>query len=128
MGCLGTKPRTTWELAKEFLASVFEDEEADVSDRLEATALTRKFEARKVMPQTIHLTRREETDRREAWRVYEIRRRKMDLVIATRQMPPKGWDSDLRSPDYLPPPGNDWPPGTAERSGRLKLVYDKDRG
>jgi excisionase family DNA binding protein len=39
----------------------------------------------------------------------------------------KGWDSDLRSPDYLPPPGSDWPPGR-EQSGRLKLVYDRDRG
>jgi hypothetical protein len=83
-GLLGYEaPHDVVELAKEFLASVFEDDEADVSDRLEATALTRKFEARKVMPQTVHITRREEVDRKEAWRAYEIRRRKMDLVIAT---------------------------------------------
>jgi hypothetical protein len=51
---------------------VFEDQEADVSDRLDALALTRKFEAKKIAPQTVHLTRCEEADRKEAWREYEI--------------------------------------------------------
>jgi hypothetical protein len=54
---------------------------------------------------------------------HEIRRRRMDLIKATHQIPPKGWADDLRSPDYLPPPGSDWPPGTG-----LRLVHgDKDR-
>jgi hypothetical protein len=114
--------------AREYLASVFEDREGEkIDDRMNALEITRKFEAKKIAPQTVHLTRRDEADRREAWRAYEILRRKIDLVKATRQMPPKGWDSDLRSPDYLPPPGNDWPPGR-EQSGRLRLVYDRDRG
>jgi hypothetical protein len=115
--------------AREYLATVFEDKDNEnIADRMDALEISRKFEAKKIAPQTVHLTRRDEADRREAWRQYEILRRKIDLVKATRQMPPKGWDSDLRSPDYLPPPGDQWPPGSGERSGRLKLVYDKDRG
>jgi hypothetical protein len=114
--------------AREYLAQVFEDKEnEEIGDRMDALEISRKFEAKKIAPQTVHLTRRGEADRREAWREYEIRRRKIDLVIATHQMPPKGWDSDLRSPDYLPPPGDHWPPGSEERSGRLKVVYDRDR-
>src|SRR6516225_1967131 len=113
--------------AREYLATVFEDREnVDIADRMEAAQITRKFEAKKIAPQTVHMTRRDEADRREAWREYEIRRRKMDLVKATRQQPPPGWADDLRSPDYLPPPGNDWPPGR-EQSGRLRLVYDREK-
>ena len=99
--------------AKEYLASVFENREGEkLDDRMEAAQITRKFEAKKIMPQTIHLTRRQESDRKEAWREYERGRLKMDIVLATNNHPPKGWDDHLRSPDYLPPPGNDWPPGT----------------
>ena len=94
---------------------------------MEALQISRKFEARKIAPQTVHLTRREEADRKEAWREYGIGRRKMDLIKATHQHPPPGWADDLRSPDYLPPPGSDWPPGTAERRARLKIVYDRDK-
>jgi hypothetical protein len=115
------------QLAKEFLAAVFEDEEADVSDRLDATALTRKFEAAKVMPQTVHLTRRDEIDRKEAWRKHEIEQRRWRLIMATHQIPPRGYADDLKSPDYLPPPGDHWPPGSDRSSGRLKLVYDRER-
>ena len=113
--------------AREFLTSVFENKEEAIGDRMDALQISRKFEARKIAPQTVHLTRREETDRKEAWRKHEIGERRWRLILATHQIPPKGWDSDLRSPDYLPPPGNDWPPGTAERSGRLKVVYDRDK-
>ena len=127
-GLLGYEaPTDVVELAKEFLASVFEDQDADVSDRLDALALTRKFEAKRIMPQTLHVTRREETDRREAWREYEISQRQIKLVLATMDHPPKGWDDDLRSPDYLPPPGDDWPPTGRRSDGRLILFPDKDR-
>ena len=117
------------ELAKEFLASVFEDQEADVSDRLDATALTRKFEAKRIMPQTVHLTRQSEVDRKEAWRAYDISQREMKIILATLDHPPKGWDSDLRSPDYLPPPGDAWPPTGRTPDGKLILFPDKkERG
>ena len=86
------------ELAKEFLASVFEDGEADVSDRLDALALTRKFEAKRIAPQTVHLTRKSELDRKEAWREFEWCQRQQQLILATLDHPPKGWDDDLRSP------------------------------
>src|SRR6516225_10662856 len=113
--------------AREYLATVFENREGEkIEDRMEAAQITRKFEAKKIAPQTVHMTRRDEADRREAWRAYEILRRKIDLVKATRQQPPPGWADDLRSPDYLPPPGNDWPPGR-EQSGRLRLVYDREK-
>jgi len=114
--------------ARDYLARVFEDKENEgIGDRMEALQISRKFEARKIAPQTVHLTRREEADRKEAWREYEIGRRKMDLIKATHQHPPPGWADDLRSPDYLPPPGSDWPSGTAERRAGLKIVYDRDK-
>ena len=107
--------------AREYLASVFEDKEnEDIADRMDAAQITRKFEAKKIAPQTVHMTRRDEADRREAWRAYEILRRKIDLVKATRQMPPPGWADDLRSPDYLPPPGDAWPP--SNRGPDRKLI------
>ena len=112
--------------AREFLARVFENCDEEIGDRMDALQIARKFEAKKIAPQTVHMTRRDEADRREAWRAYEILRRKIDLVKATRQQPPPGWADDLRSPDYLPPPGSDWPPGR-EQSGRLRLVYDREK-
>ena len=90
---------------------MFEDKEnEEIGDRTDALEISRKFEAKKIAPQTVHVTRREEADRREAWREYEIGQRRKELIMATRQIPPKGWDADLRSPDYLPPPGSEWPP------------------
>jgi len=111
--------------AREYLATVFEDKEnEEIGDRMDALEISRKFEAKKIAPQTVHLTGREEADRREAWRAYEIRRRKIDLVKATNAPPPHGWDSDLRSADYLPPPGDDWPPlgGLTPDRPNLRLV------
>src|SRR5262245_42417148 len=58
--------------AREYLMSVFENREETIADRMEALQLSRKFEAKKIAPQTVHLTRREEADRKEAWREYEI--------------------------------------------------------
>ena len=115
--------------AGEFLAQVFENREEEIGDRMDALQISRKFEAKKIAPQTVHISRQSELDRKEAWRDYELWCLKRDIVMATRDHPPKGWDDDLRSPDYLPPPGDEWPPGYVERTGRgnLKLVYDKDR-
>ena len=108
---------------------MFEDQEADVSDRLDALSLTRKFQAKKIAPQTVHVTRREEVDRKEAWREYEINQLQMKIVLATMDHPPKGWDDALRSPDYLPPPGDAWPPTGRSADGRLILFPDKkERG
>jgi len=127
-GLLGYEaPPDTANLAKEFLASVFEDQEADVSDRLDALALTRKFEAKKIAPQTVHLTRREEADRKEAWREYEINQLQTKIVLATMDHPPKGSDAELRSPDYLPPPGDEWPPSDRGPDGKLILFRPKER-
>jgi hypothetical protein len=108
--------------AREYLATVFEDKDNEnIADRMDALEITRKFEAKKIAPQTVHTTRRDEADRKEAWRDFEIRQLRMRIIKATQALPPKGWADALRSPDYLPPPGSDWPP-------ELKLVYDKDRG
>jgi hypothetical protein len=61
--------------ARDYLARVFEDKENEgIGNRMEALQISRKFEARKIVPQTVHLTRREEADRKEAWREYEIGR------------------------------------------------------
>lgn len=107
---------------------MFKDQEADVSDRLDALALTRKFEAKKIAPQTVHLTRREEADRKEAWREYEINQLQTKIVLATMDHPPKGRDAELRSPDYLPPPGDEWPRSDQGPGGKLILFRPKERG
>jgi hypothetical protein len=107
--------------AREYLAQVSEDREnEEIGDRMDALEILRKFEAKKIAPQTVHITRRGEADRREAWREYERMRRRTRLILATHQIPPPGWDDDLRGPDYLPPPGDDnWPPagGLKKRDG-----------
>ena len=114
--------------AREFLAGVFEDRDQHIADRMEAAQVTRKFEAKKIAPQTVHVTRREEADRREAWREYEINQLQAKIILATLDHPPKGWDSALRSPDYLPPPGDEWPPSNRGPDGKLILFPPKDRG
>jgi len=113
---------------REFLISVFENKEEAIGDRMDALQLSRKFEAKRVMPQTVHLTRREESDRKEAWRQYEINQLLREIVLATMDHPPKGWDAELRSPDYLPPPGDDWPPTGRTPDGKLILFPKKERG
>src|SRR5215469_12891382 len=82
--------------AREYLATVFEDKEnEEIGDRMDALEISRKFEAKKIAPQTVHLTRREEADRKEAWRRYEILQLRIRIVKATHQIPPKGWDDAL---------------------------------
>jgi hypothetical protein len=49
-----------------------------------------------------------ETDRREAWRDYEIAERERKIILVTRDTPPEGWADDLYSDDYVPPPEG-WP-------------------
>jgi hypothetical protein len=109
--------------------SVFEDKEEEIGNRMDALRMSRKSEAKKIAPQTVHLTRREESDRREAWREYEIFLLQTKIVLATLDHPPKGWDDALRSPDYLPPPGDSWPPTGRTPDGRIILFPDKkERG
>jgi len=111
--------------AREFLASVFENREEAIGNRMDALQISQKFGAKKIAPQTVHLTRREEADRKEAWREYELWHLKCKIVMATMDHPPKGWDDDLRSPDYLPPPGDAWPPTGRTPDGKLILFPDK---
>ena len=114
--------------AREYLMSIFENREETIGDRMDALKLSRKFEAKKISPQTVHLTRREEVDRKEAWREYEISKLQREIVLATLDHPPKGWDDHLRSPDYLPPPGEEWPPTGRGPDGKLILFPKKERG
>jgi hypothetical protein len=100
-------PPEVVERARAFLESVFEDDEQSVQDRLDAVKLARKFEAAKVALRTVR-TKREETDRREKWRRYEIAQRHWKLSLAIHDTPPKGWADDLYSADYVAPDG--WPP------------------
>ena len=113
--------------ARDFLISVFENREEAIGDRMDALQISRKFEAKRIMPQSVHLTRREEVDRKEAWREYEISQLKLKIILATNDHPPRGWDDDLRSPDYLPPPGDHWPPTDRTPDGRLILFPDRDK-
>jgi hypothetical protein len=50
--------------AREYLMSVFEDREEEIGNRMDALKLSRKFEAKRIAPQTVHVTRREEVDRK----------------------------------------------------------------
>ena len=98
--------------AREYLMSIFDNREESISDRMDALKLSRKYEAKKIAPQTVHLTRREEVDRREAWREYEITQLQREIIMATLDHPPPGWDSVLRRPDYLPRHGMSGRPQT----------------
>ena len=74
--------------ARNYLVRVFEDAEKLLPDRMDALKLARRFEAAKVALPTVHAFRNE-TDRRERWRVYEqwlLRRR---IIIETRALPRK---------------------------------------
>ena len=110
------------------MMSIFENREETIGDRMGALKLSRKFEAKRIAPQTVHLTRREEADRKEAWREYELWHLKCKIVMATMDHPPPGWDSALRSPDYLPPLGDEWPPTDRGPDGKLILFRPKERG
>jgi len=114
--------------AREYLMSIFENKEEAIGERMDALKLSRKFEAKKIAPQTVHLTRRQEADRKEAWREYEIHELQAKIILATLDHPPPGWDSALRSPDYLPPPGDQWPPSDRGPDGKLILLRPKERG
>jgi hypothetical protein len=121
-------PTDTVSRTREFLISVFENKEETISDRMDAMKISQKFGAKKIAPQTVHLTRHEEADRKEAWREHEISQLKMKIILATMDHPPKGWDDHLRSPDYLPPPGDEWPPSDRGPDGKLILFRPKERG
>jgi hypothetical protein len=128
-GLLGFEaPADAVSRARDYLMSVFENRDEDIEHRMDALRMSRKFEAKKIAPQTVHVTRREEKDRKEAWREYEIFQRQAKLILATLDHPPPGWDEDLRSPDYLPPPGDEWPPSDRGPDGKLILFRPKERG
>ena len=129
-GLLGFEaPAEAVSRARDYLMSVFENREEAISDRMNALKISQRFGSKRIAPQTVHLTRREEVDRKEAWREYEISQLKLRIILATTQHPPKGWDDDLQSPDYLPPPGDEWPPTGRGPDGKLILFPDKkERG
>jgi hypothetical protein len=93
--------------ARDYLVAVFKDQEEVLHDRMDALKLARRFEAAKVTPRTIHTTRME-TDRREAWRNYELAERERKIILATKDTPPEGWADDLLSDGYVPP-AEGWP-------------------
>ena len=99
--------------AKEFLISIFEDRTQQADHRLYAIQVLRNYETG---TRPHHLTNEQKVERIEAWRWYEIWDLKRAIVQHTGQMPPLGYASVLLNPDYLPPPGSDWPPVNVQRS------------
>jgi hypothetical protein len=97
--------------ARDFLMSVFDNKEESISDRMNAIRIKHKSEASKVTPKIVRLEvkGRDEADRREAWRQYEKSELKRKIWRATGEFPPPGW-ADMFGDDYLPPPGDEWPP------------------
>ena len=106
--------------AREYLVSVFENQDEELADRMNAIKASRKVEAAKVSPKVVHLNRRSPIDRKEAWREYELSRLRTKIILATHQIPPKGWDDVLTSDDYLPPEGDGWPPWWDEKGQRRR--------
>jgi ParB-like chromosome segregation protein Spo0J len=104
--------------AREYLVSVFENSDEELADRMNAIRASRKVEAAKVSPKVVHLNRRTPQDRKEAWRSYELSQLRTKIILATRDVPPKGWDDVLTGPDYLPPEGDEWPPWFDEKGQR----------
>ena len=83
------------DFAKDFLASIFEDQDQHVDDRLDAVKLMRKAEARRIRQRTA--TPADDRENRELWRRREIARRRMAMIDAGLWPPPKDWADDLMS-------------------------------
>jgi hypothetical protein len=88
-------PREVMDLAKEFLASIFEDQDQHVDDRLDALKLSRKVEAPRIRQRTA-IPADEPADR-ELWRRREIAHRRVAMIDAGLWPPPKDWADDLLS-------------------------------
>jgi hypothetical protein len=55
--------------------------------------------------------------------------RRRNLIKVTSKPPLPGWDDDLLRDDYLPPPGDDWPPlNITYRMARASAFYMTDEG
>jgi hypothetical protein len=100
--------------AREFLIEIFENKEESISDRMEALKIARKSESAKVTPKIVRLEVKDrgERERREEWRHYETVQLRLKLFKA---LPvgtpfPSGWADHLTGDDYVPPPGDEWPP------------------
>jgi hypothetical protein len=105
-------PADAVERAREYLHSVFNNRDEDLTDRMNALHIVRKSEAAKVTSKIIRLEvkGRSEADRREEWRRYEISQLKRKIYRATGNTPPAGFCNHLMGNDYLPPSGDEWPP------------------
>jgi hypothetical protein len=116
-------------VAKNFLASVFEDVDQHVDDRLDALKLMRKAEARKVTQPTISAA--DERANRELWRKTEIARRRLALAGASMWPPAIGWADDLSAENYAPPPGSPISPdnlAATVRQAREKVAISRATG
>jgi len=94
-------PLDVIEAVKAFLTLIFEDDEQDVDDRLDALKLMRKAEAPRVTQPTV--SAQDAAADLETWRQCEIGFRRVALKEAGLWPPLPGWCDDLRRPDYKPP-------------------------
>jgi hypothetical protein len=121
-------PATVAEDAKAFLAEVFEDQDHYVDVRLDALKIMRKIEARRIT-QPI-LSPGEAHRNREAWRRKAIEERKQELIAADLWPAPSDWCDDLKSPDWIAPPGNPDPPidatGFGDRMYRMRMMKKRN--
>ena len=123
-------PEEAVEQAKEFLASVFEDANQHVDDRLDALKLMRKAEARKVVAPSV--TAADQHASREVWRRLEIARRRSAMVKLGLWPPARNWADDLLGEGYVAPPGTASSSlnGLAEavKEGRLRATTSPAKG
>jgi hypothetical protein len=77
----------------------------------------------------MHVTRKQETDRKEAWRNYEMWQLRRKIILATYAPPPPNYAEGLLSPDYLPPPGSEWPPLIIEKdpASGFRIIHNRDK-
>jgi hypothetical protein len=96
--------------AREYLASVFENADEELADRMTAIKASRRVEASKVSPpKAVHL-HRTAVDRTAAWKEYERAMLRKRIIKATGWVSTEpGWD-EVFGEGYLPPEGTHWPP------------------
>jgi hypothetical protein len=88
------------------LQSIYRNPASPEGNRIKAAAASLPHEK----PKLLSVGPPIELDRRERWRVYERWRLRKEILIETRDLPPKGWDAHLQPDTYTPPEGEDLPP------------------
>jgi hypothetical protein len=101
-------PPSVGEYVRSFLTGIIEDRSRVTSDyRLKASALLRRFEARKIAQRTIGSASSDHW--KSVWREIAIARRRLRLIKHNLWPPPPGWCADLQDPSFEPLRPSEYP-------------------